>query len=282
LRHLRSEISGEINGSSNFLKCLHGDFLEGGVIGNLESSSNSGDGRERDVLEIVVSNKCETTLAGSEVSNTGQVRCRVFLEKVVDKDQGSVDRCQRWSGNSLDIPEGHVVGPDEVRETDNQTIAVTSNVETLADVGNLCFEFDEARVVVNIQQGDFLQVDTVETLDECVGNYNTISGRNGLWEGQGSQQWEPGPVNALYTGENIESQCRQRSNIVQVELAGNRRKSGALDVVCLGVISNDKITEDPGWTRDIDLSTGSRTNCHRLQIWAVGILDEIGVGIDGN
>lgn len=111
-----SEVSGEINGTSDRCQGCKADGIESSVVGNLVCSSNALQSRECDVGKLAVSNNGQTSYTSCEVSNGGQIWCGNAVHVVSVKSEGSVDGCQGRNLNARDVSEGHVGSPDQVGE----------------------------------------------------------------------------------------------------------------------------------------------------------------------
>ncbi len=174
LWYIRSEVSREINGASNRSQAWEADGIQSSVVGNLVGTSNSLEERERDVGELAVGNKCQTSDTGGEVTNRGQVWRGDAVHVISVKSERSVDSCQRWDLDARNVTESHVGSPDQVGESNSQQVAIGVNVERIGDVGDLGVELSQVVVVINLESANCVQVDTAESAQEGVANGDAV------------------------------------------------------------------------------------------------------------
>lgn len=193
------------------------DSIKSGVVGNLESTSNSLEHRDGDVGEGWVSNESQSTLSVGSVTDGCQVWCVEAGEVVLVETEGSVNNGQRWNADTGNVTEGHVGGPDQVREANIQALSVGIDVEKSGDITNLSAEGLEAVVVVDVQGVNGVQVDTIEGAQESVGDGNTLGSLNGIGESERWESWKSSPVDGSNLGEVGELKGGQESQVAQSE-----------------------------------------------------------------
>lgn len=143
--------------------------------------------RHRNVGQTRVGNKGQTALKGAAVTNTGQVWCINRGKVVLVETEGAIDSGQRRYAERRDVSEGHVGNPDEVGEGDIQELSIGINVERGGDVRNLGAECLQSVVVVDVQGADSLQIDTIKSAQERVGDQDNAGLGNNSREGEGRQ-----------------------------------------------------------------------------------------------
>ena len=141
----------------------------------------------RNVGQTRVGNKGQTSLKGTAVTNSGQVWCTNRGKVVLVETEGAVDSGQRRNAKSRDVSEGHIGSPDEVGEGNIQELSIGINIERGGDVRNLGAECLQSVVVVDVQGADSLQVDTIKSAQEGVGDQDNAGLGNNSRKGEGRQ-----------------------------------------------------------------------------------------------
>lgn len=142
-----------------------------------------------------------------------------------------------------DVGNGHVGNPDQVGHGDLEVQAVGLDVEVVAQVAKLGVELGQTGVVVDVNQGGGLQINTIQAVQTSVANDNAL----GLCDSGGSerelvesvQRLEADGTNALQRGER---QSRQDGDVLELEgtrdgVQGRASKGDNLAVVLQGQIS---------------------------------------------
>lgn len=242
--NLRSEVSREINGTSNLGQLWEVNGTESRVVGNLESTTNRLEQRHGDVGEVWVSNESQSTLSVSSVTDGCQVWCTETGEVVLVETEGTVDNGQRWNADSWDVTEGHVGGPDEVREADIQALSVRINVEKGGNIADLSAKGLETVVVVDVQSINSVQVNTIESVQEGVGDGNTACGADRLGEGETGESWKSGPVDDSNGLESVELESGQESQVAQFESTSDSGNRSTCKRCNSSIVLDDQITLD--------------------------------------
>lgn len=172
-KYLRSEVSREVNGTSNRCESWETDGVKSSVVGNLVCTSDALQDREGNVGKLAVSNNGQRSNTGCEATNGGQVWCTEAVHVVSVESKRSVDSGQRRHLDARDISEGHVGSPDQVGESDSQLHAIGIDVNSVGDVGDLGVEGLQVVVVVNSEGADSVQVDTIQVAQEGVTDGDT-------------------------------------------------------------------------------------------------------------
>lgn len=281
--NLRSEVSGEVNSTTDLGQLGEWDTTKSRVVGNLESTTNSLEVRDGDVGEGWVSNESQSTLSVCSVTDGCQVWCVETGEVVLVESEGSVDDGQRWNANTWDVTEGHVGSPDKVREADIQALSVGINVEESGNIANLGAEGLEAVVVVDVQGVDGVQVNTIKCAQEGVGNGNTLCAANGVGKGEGWESWKSGPVDGSNLSEGGELKSGQESQVVQGESTIDAAKSIARETCNGSVVLDDQVTTDLFRSTKADDTRGSGAdNNVTLDGFAISQSGSISSGVDGS
>lgn len=141
-----------------------------GVVGNLETTANGGEGGEGNVGEALVGDNGERATNGLELGALDAP------DGVVGEGQGGVDGGNVEQGDSGNVTEGHVVGPGEVGEGQVDVGASGGEVKNVGNVVEVKVQGGQVSVVVNVEGLNSLKVDTIEGGDGGVGDDEGLGG----------------------------------------------------------------------------------------------------------
>lgn len=240
LQETRKDLPGEVtvHGKSTADSCELG-VGNNGVIGVVLNGESTSDGLEKghaDVGELVVAVESEGRADGGQVgSGDGGEFVLVESERAIDNLEGS-------EINGRNLAEGHVVGPDHVREDSSHVVAVGLDDERNSDVAELHLDVGKVRVVGNEDSVDNLEVDTVKrsklgVLDvEGAGSLDTSGERQALEVGKGV------PDDRIDCGELGEAEGGQDGDFIEVELAGDGLERVGGQLGHLGNIAGNQVS----------------------------------------
>jgi len=178
--------------------------------------------RHRNVGQAGVGDKSQTSLESTGVANSCQVWRVDGCEVILVETEGAIHSGQRRNAERRDVSEGHVGSPDEVGEGNIQELPIGINVERGGDVRNLGAECLQSVVVVDVQGADSLQVDTIESAQESVGDQDIGGFGNNSREGKRRQSRQGRPRDVVGCLEVGHGEGGQECQVEQIEGFANR------------------------------------------------------------
>lgn len=235
------EGTGQVNGSSDNTESSESvNSGELGVVGKLEGSSDSLEGIGGDLLELRARDQ------GERLSNGGELREISSAEGVVDEGSRAVDLLELGEVDVTSITNGDVVGPLEVGEGGVDTLSVGLNKQQVGDLGQGNVDATEVAVVVNVEALGGLQVNSLEGVEEGVGDENAVGLGDLLGESKVLEGRESGPVDVSNGNELGESQVGKNNQSLESEGSSNGAETRSLEGNKVGSSVGNDITSDAG------------------------------------
>jgi len=153
-----SEVTRQVNSTGGLQLWETVDLEQMAVVGNLEGMGHRRQLWHADVGKVRVGNDSKIA------SDGGQVWCGNALDVVTVESQSRVDGRERRHADGANVTESHVVRKDQVGQLEVQVCGVGVHVERTSDIGNLSAEVLEVWVVVDVEHGNSLQVDTIQVV----------------------------------------------------------------------------------------------------------------------
>lgn len=280
-RYLRREISREVDGTTNLGEKWEADGSKSSVVGDLVSTTDRDQVWHGDVGKVLVGNECEGTLT-VVTSDSGQLWCVERLDKGTVESEGSVDIGQRSKADAGNVSEGHVGSPGKVVKGDIESSSVINNVEGLANVGKLGRKGSQSVVVVNVENVDSGQINTLEGAEEGVCDQNAVGLADGSTELKLAQTTKGSPRDGLDLGEVGEDEVGKLDQLVELKGGTNLLEGGATNLVELGSIAGNQTTDNGLWSIEADDSDSILADQNGTgEGLASGIWSHISLAVDG-
>jgi hypothetical protein len=198
-KDILGEVSGDGDGTSSALEGLEsGDVQKLAVVGDQETTSDGLEKGHGDVSQRRVGNESNVT------SDLGQVGGDNRLHVGSVDTEGGVDNLQGRNAEAGNVADGHVEGPDQVREGERQVGAVVVDDERLGDVANLGIDLAEVGVVGDLEAVDGGKVDTIETGQGSISDEDGLGLGDTGGEGERLESIEGRPRDGADTGQRWE------------------------------------------------------------------------------
>jgi hypothetical protein len=288
-----------VESTLNILKSTERDLVEGtaevnGTVDTLEAG-------ERDDVKVVITGDGETTIDGlqdghgdvgelavvleDQVTSVGEVGSGESLELGAPETELTGKLLERRHGHSRDVLEGHALTSAEVGEVDLEGIVVTGEADgvggvlQVVDVDGL-----QITVVLDAEETDGLQGDTVEVSQTSVGDADITGLGDTLGEAQGLELGESIPVDAANTvklGEVEEGDGGETLKVEGLADAGEGRGSDGANVSTLvaSEATGDLLDTAQGKVAHERLVNGDVTLDGVASVDAIGVALGLNLGI---
>jgi hypothetical protein len=256
---------------------------------------------ERDDVKVVITGDGETTIDGlqdghgdvgelavvleDQVTSVGEVGSGESLELGAPETELTGKLLERRHGDSRDVLEGHALTSTEVGEVDLEGIVVTGEADgvggvlQVVDVDGL-----QITVVLDAEETDGLQGDTVEVSQTSVGDADITGLGDTLGEAQGLELGESIPVDAANTvklGEVEEGDGGETLKVEGLADAGEGRGSDGANVSTLvaSEATGDLLDTAQGKVAHERLVNGDVTLDGVASVDAIGVALGLNLGI---
>lgn len=218
------ELAAEVNGTSNSLQGGQIDVAELVVAGNQETTVDSLESWHADVTELAVG-------VENQVASFSQVGSAERREGVAPEAKLTGQALERGDGDSADVAEGHVGTTGEVGQLHLKGVQVTGKVDQascilqVVDVDGL-----KLSVLGDVELTDVVQRDTVQVSQTGVGDRDITGFIDTLSEFKALKLGQSSPLDRSDTGKRGEAESGQSGKAIQAEILGDgvqlRRRDG--------------------------------------------------------
>lgn len=216
MRSLLSESTIEVDSTTNAFQLREAsDNVKGGVVGNVESTSDHREHWEGDVCKLAVADE------GQVVTNLSKVSCGDVLESARVEADGAVDGSERRCRELGAVGNAHVLCPDQVGEVDGELPVVAVDVNGIGDIADLHADGHEIAVVVDLHAIGDLKVNPVQRGELSVGDVQRPDLLQTSGEGQGPESGKRNPIDGIALGKKRHAQICERGHGSELESAFN-------------------------------------------------------------
>lgn len=231
------EATNNVNGTTNALDERETkNRVELGVVGNLETTTNSLKLGERSVGKLVVSNNSKGT------TNLTQLGDRNGSDGVVGERKSRVDGGDVRKRKRRNITKGNVVGPLQVREGDLDVATSGRKLENVGNRSEVEVESGQKLVVVNVKSINGHEGDTFKRLDGGVGDNEGLGLGDASIKLESVQNVKGDKSDVANSGELGERDSSERLKNLKSESTSDVGEKGSSDRVEGGDVLNNEIT----------------------------------------
>lgn len=237
-QYLLAKVAAQLDGTAKLSQLGEsGELLQAGVVDNSQGTTKTLERRESDVGERRVVDEGDVTAAGG-----GHVGGHEALEVVGVEPGGTVDHLKRGGRELGDVGDGHVGDPDEVGHGHAQLGTVGLDVQVLGKVLERRVELGQTAVVVDVHGADRLQVNTVQTLQEGVGDGDGLGGADTAGEAQGVESRERLPCDGADASQSRHVEGGQQGHVGESECARDRVQALGRERDDLTIVLQSQVT----------------------------------------
>ncbi|ANB13187.1 Pof1p [Sugiyamaella lignohabitans] len=235
----RAEVTSEVNGTTNRLDLGESENrTQLGVVGNLESSANSAQLRERDVGKLVIRNNSQRT---TDLSELGEGKS---VDGVVNETSRSIDNSDVGHRDRRNVSESDVVGPLKTGERGGNLLSIERDVQRLSNSLKVDIDLVEISVVVDIKSVNIVNIDTLKRSQGSVGNGDALGLVNNVVELDATKTSQVQPVDSTNRGQLRHCQSTQSRENLQIKSSTNGLKRRSIDRAQVGGIVGNQVTGD--------------------------------------
>ncbi|KAL2288541.1 hypothetical protein FJTKL_03910 [Diaporthe vaccinii] len=254
LDYLLAKVAANLDGTAKLSQLGEsGKLLQGGVVDDSQGTTEALEARESDVGELRVVDEGDVTTAGG-----GHVGGSEALEVVGVKPGRTVDDLERGGRELGNVGNGHVGDPDQVGHGDAQLGTVGLDVQVLAQVLERRVELGQAAVVVDVHAADRLQVDTIQALQEGVGDGDGVSLADTGAEAQRVQSGQRLPRDGADAGQGRHVEGGQQGHVGESECSRDRGEGRGRERDDGAIVLQGQVTIDLLGAGQVDLGVGGR------------------------
>lgn len=255
-RYLRAKVATQLYGTAKLSQLGESsNLLQAGVVDDGQGTTEALEGREGDVGELWVVDEGDITAAGGSHVGGGEA-----LEVVGVEPGGAVDDLERGGRELGDVGDGHVGNPDQVGHGHAQLGTVGLDVQVLGQVLKRRVELGQAAVVVDVHAADRLQVDTIQALQEGVGDGDGVGTADTRAEAQRVEGGQRLPRDGADVGQSGQVKGGQQGHVGELERSrdgveglGRERDDGA-------IVLQGEVTVNLAGAGEVDLRVRGRGN----------------------